>query len=122
MVVSVENKVFGSVFVIGQFLKISLFFLDVIFMFVMVSFVNVFVFIDVMFLFLIVSLFKVSLLNIEVGKVVLGQLIMVIFIMLGKFENVLELKVKEEIFDLQDIVIEFGCLVLNLVVFENVEN
>lgn len=42
--------------------------------------------------------------------------------MLGKFENVLELNVKEEIFDLYVIVIEFGCLVLNLVVFENVEN
>lgn len=122
MVVSVENKASGSVPVIGQSLKISPLSSDVIFMLVMVSPVNVPASIDAMLPPLIVSLLKVSPLNTEAGKVVLGQLIMVTSTTLGKSENALEPKAKEEIPDLQDIVTEFGCLVLNPVVLENAEN
>lgn len=122
MVVSVENKASGSVPVIGQSLKISPLSSDVIFMLVMVSPVNVPASIDAMLPPLIVSLLKVSPLNTEAGKVVLGQFIMVTSTTLGKSENALEPKAKEEIPDLQDIVIEFGCLVLNPVVLENAEN
>lgn len=122
MVVSVENKASGSVPVIGQSLKISPLSSDVIFMLVMVSPMNVPASIDAMLPPLIVSLLKVSPLNTEAGKVVLGQLIMVTSTTLGKSENALEPKAKEEIPDLQDIVIEFGCLVLNPVVLENAEN
>lgn len=122
MVVSVENKASGSVPVIGQSLKISPLSSDVIFMLVMVSPVNVPASIDAMLPPLIVSLLKVSPLNTEAGKVVLGQLIMVTSTTLGKSENALEPKAKEEIPDLQAIVIEFGCLVLNPVVLENAEN
>lgn len=122
MVVSVENKASGSVPVIGQSLMISPLSSDVIFMLVMVSPVNVPASIDAMLPPLIVSLLKVSPLNTEAGKVVLGQLIMVTSTTLGKSENALEPKAKEEIPDLQDIVIEFGCLVLNPVVLENAEN
>lgn len=122
MVVSVENKASGSVPVIGQSLMISPLSSDVIFMLVMVSPVNVPASIDAMLPPLIVSLLKVSPLNTEAGKVVLGQLIMVTSTTLGKSENALEPKAKEEIPDLQAIVIEFGCLVLNPVVLENAEN
>lgn len=122
MVVSVENKASGSVPVIGQSLMISPLSSDVIFMLVMVSPVNVPASIDAMLPPLIVSLLKVSPLNTEAGKVVLGQLIMVTSTTLGKSENALEPKAKEEIPDLQTIVIEFGCLVLNPVVLENAEN
>lgn len=122
MVVSVENKASGSVPVIGQSLMISPLSSDVMFMLVMVSPVNVPASIDAMLPPLIVSLLKVSPLNTEAGKVVLGQLIMVTSTTLGKSENALEPKAKEEIPDLQDIVIEFGCLVLNPVVLENAEN
>lgn len=122
MVVSVENKASGSVPVIGQSLMISPLSSDVIFMLVMVSPVNVPASIDAMLPPLIVSLLKVSPLNTEAGKVVLGQLIMVTSTTLGKSENALEPNAKEEIPDLQAIVIEFGCLVLNPVVLENAEN
>lgn len=122
MVVSVENKASGSVPVIGQSLMISPLSSDVMFMLVMVSPVNVPASIDAMLPPLIVSLLKVSPLNTEAGKVVLGQLIMVTSTTLGKSENALEPKAKEEIPDLQAIVIEFGCLVLNPVVLENAEN
>lgn len=122
MVVSVENKASGSVPVIGQSLKISPLSSDVIFMLVMVSPVNVPASIDAMLPPLIVSLLKVSPLNTEAGKVVLGQLIMVTSTTLGKSENALEPNAKEEIPDLHAIVIEFGCLVLNPVVLENAEN
>lgn len=118
--VSVENKASGSVPVIGQSLMISPLSSDV--MLVMVSPVNVPASIDAMLPPLIVSLLKVSPLNTEAGKVVLGQLIMVTSTTLGKSENALEPKAKEEIPDLQAIVIEFGCLVLNPVVLENAEN
>lgn len=122
MVVSVENKASGSVPVIGQSLMISPLSSDVMFMLVMVSPVNVPASIDAMLPPLIVSLLKVSPLNTEAGKVVLGQLIMVTSTTLGKSENALEPKAKEEIPDLHAIVIEFGCLVLNPVVLENAEN
>lgn len=122
MVVSVENKASGSVPVIGQSLMISPLSSDVIFMLVMVSPVNVPASINAMLPPLIVSLLKVSPLNTEAGKVVLGQLIMVTSTTLGKSENALEPNAKEEIPDLHAIVIEFGCLVLNPVVLENAEN
>lgn len=122
MVVSVENKASGSVPVIGQSLMISPLSSDVMFMLVMVSPVNVPASIDAMLPPLIVSLLKVSPLNTEAGKVVLGQLIMVTSTTLGKSENALEPNAKEETPDLQAIVIEFGCLVLNPVVLENAEN
>lgn len=122
MVVSVENKASGSVPVIGQSLMISPLSSDVMFILVMVSPVNVPASIDAMLPPLIVSLLKVSPLNTEAGKVVLGQLIMVTSTTLGKSENALEPNAKEEIPDLHAIVIEFGCLVLNPVVLENAEN
>lgn len=122
MVVIVQNKASGSAPVIGQSLMMSPLSSDVIFMFVMVSPVNVPASIDAMLPPLMISLLKVSPLNTEAGYVVLGQLIMVTSTTFGKSENALAPKAKDEIPDLQAIVIEFGNFVLNPVVLENAEN